>query len=64
VILAMSGECPNVGFIAAGRAVLTDKSTEFKRGDCHDLSIGDFVKVRGTTTPGSPVSADRIEFKR
>ncbi len=55
--------CPNVTFIAAGRLVVANGSTEYRKGRCRDLSFGDRVKVRGTATPGSPVTADRIEFK-
>jgi hypothetical protein len=62
-ILVMSGECPNVAFLAAGYAVVTNGQTDFKKGRCRNLSFGDFVKVQGRTTPGNPVLAERIEFK-
>jgi hypothetical protein len=60
----LTGDCPNVSFIVGGRLVVTNGRTEFKGGRCRDLSLGDRVKVRGTTTPGSPVAADRVEFKK
>ena len=62
-VFGLVGECPNLTFTAAGRIVVTNGSTEFKKGRCRDLSFGDRVKVRGTTALGSPVTADRIEFK-
>ena len=36
-IIALSGECPNVNFIAAGRIVVTNGSTEYRKGRCRDL---------------------------
>jgi hypothetical protein len=62
-VVALSGECPNVTFIANARLVVANGSTEFRHGRCRDLSLGDRVRVRGTTTLGSPVTADRIEFR-
>jgi hypothetical protein len=61
-VIGLVGACPNVTFTAAGRIVVTDGSTEFKKGQCRDLSLGDRVRVRGTTS-GGPVTADRIEFR-
>ena len=63
-IVALTGDCPNISFIAGVRLVVTNGGTEFKKGRCRDLSFGDRVKVRGTTTPGSPVAADRVEIKK
>jgi hypothetical protein len=57
------GGCPDVTFVAAERVVIADRSTDFRKGSCRDLSNGDRVKVRGTTTTGSPVNATRIEFR-
>jgi hypothetical protein len=62
-VLMRSGDCPDISFLAGGRAVVTNGQTEYRKGRCRDLSIGDFVKVRGTVITGSPVTADRIEFK-
>jgi hypothetical protein len=63
VVLLLSGNCPNVSFLVSGRAVVTNGQTEYKRGRCRDLSIGDYVKVRGTVVTGNPVTAERIEFR-
>jgi hypothetical protein len=63
-IIALAGDCPNLNFIAGTRLVVTDGDTEFKHGNCRDLSFGDRVKVRGTATPGGPVAADRVELKK
>ena len=59
-----AGDCPNVGLLAGGRAIVTNGQTEYKRGGCRDLTVGDQIKVRGTVTGDSPVTADRIEFKK
>ena len=63
-IVALTGACPNISFTVGVRLVVTNGGTEFKGGRCPDSSFGDRVKVRGTTTPGSPVAADRVEFKK
>ena len=62
-VFGLLGECPNLTFTAAGRIVVTNGRTEFKKSRCRDLTFGDYVKVRGTATLGSPVTADRIEIK-
>lgn len=62
-VLVRTGDCPNVGLVVGGRAIITNGQTEYKKGRCRDLSIGDQIKVRGTVTGDSPVAADRIEFK-
>jgi hypothetical protein len=63
IVLLLSGECPNITFLASGQAVVTNGQTEFRKGRCRDLSLGDFVRVRGTTTAGNPVLAERVEFR-
>jgi len=63
LILVRTGECPNVGLLVGARAVVTDGQTEYRKGRCSDLSLGEKIKVRGTVTGDSPVAADRIEFK-
>ena len=63
LILVRTGECPNVGLLVGVRAIVTDGQTEYRKGRCSDLSVGDKIKVRGTVTGDSPVAADRIEFK-
>jgi hypothetical protein len=62
-LLLLTGSCPSVSFWAAGRFVIANDRTDFKRGNCRDLSLGDRVKVRGTTTGGGPVYATKIEFR-
>jgi hypothetical protein len=61
-VLARSGDCPSLNLLVGIRAVVTTGQTEFKRGKCRDLGIGDYVKVRGTLSGGT-VTADRVEIK-
>jgi hypothetical protein len=62
-VVMRSGDCPNIGFFVNGRSVVANGQTEYKKRRCRDLSIGDYVKVRGTVVTGNPVTADRVEFK-
>ena len=61
-VWARSGDCPSIGFRVATYAIVTNGQTEFKKGKCRDLGIGDYVKVRGTLSGGT-VTADRVEIK-
>jgi len=63
LILVRTGACPNVGLLVGVRTIVTDAQTQYKKGRCSDLSVGDKIKVSGTVTGDSPVAADRIEFK-
>lgn len=63
VVLLLSGNCPNISLLVSERGVVTNGRTEYKRGRCRDLSVGDHIKVRGTVVTGNPVTAERIEFR-
>ena len=45
------------------RRVATNDSTDYKHGQCDDLSIGDQVTVDGTEQEGT-VTATHIDMKR
>ena len=60
----MSGRCPAVTFTIGAATIVTDRNTDFKKGDCKDLKSGRNVAVTGKTQPTLSVLADRIEFKK
>jgi len=59
----VSGSCPNLSMRVSGRAVETDRSTKFRRGDCSDIRPGAEVKVKGKRTGDGPIVADEVEIK-
>jgi hypothetical protein len=63
IVSGLGGQCPNVSFSLAGRSVAADRDTDFRRGNCRDLSNGDRVSVRGTTTATGAVAAERITLE-
>ena len=62
-MVLVSGSCPNVTFLVGIQQVVTDSSTDYKRGNCTDLRTGRVVKVEGLRTSGV-VRATKIELKR
>jgi hypothetical protein len=58
----VSGSCPNIRFQVDGRTVTTDRTTDFRRGDCSDARTGKDVTVRGFPQPDGTVRATRVEF--
>jgi len=63
VISGMSGSCPSLRFVAAGRVVVTNKSTNINGGPCKDLGNGVDVEITGTLSSGI-VAADRVRFNK
>ena len=53
-----------VGFAVQSTAVLADRDTEYKKGDCSDLRNGRDVTVTGTVLSTGAVHATRIEIKK
>lgn len=62
-VASITGTCPNVTFTVAGRTIVANSSTDYRRGKCKDLTVGRGVEVQGTTTGANEsVTATRIEF--
>jgi len=61
-VLLLTGECPNVSFVAALHSVVTNADTDYKHGSCADLSNGDSVTIDGTEA-GGIVTAAHIDSK-
>ena len=51
-MLLVTGGCPNLSFFIGLQRVVTDSSTDFRKGSCDKLDIGATVDVDGTTTDG------------
>jgi hypothetical protein len=58
---SVSGRCPSIEFQLDGRRVDADESTDYKHGQCGDVSVGDHVKVDGVDY-GAYVKASRIDI--
>jgi hypothetical protein len=54
------GACPNVGFVLGGHSVETDTSTQYRRGNCRNLTNGAAVEVRGRRTAAGRIWAEQI----
>jgi hypothetical protein len=57
-----TGSCPNLRFSVDGRTVVTDRETDFRRGDCSKARNGEKVTVRGFAQPDGIVRATRVDF--
>jgi hypothetical protein len=63
-VFALAGRCPDVVFWTDGHWVAADAGTDYRKGNCGDLSGGDSVKVNGRLRPNGVVDAERIELKK
>jgi hypothetical protein len=59
-VSGLTGTCPDLVFIAAGRTVETEKKTRFNHGNCKHLRNGMDVDVTGNVTTRGTVYATRI----
>jgi hypothetical protein len=62
-IASVSGSCPTVALVIAGRLVVTDRETEYKKLKCGDLRPGLTVEVNGTQRSDGSLLAQKIERK-
>jgi hypothetical protein len=60
---SVSGQCPSIEFRLDGRRVEADGSTDYKHGQCKDVSAGDHLKVDGIDY-GAYVTASRIDIRK
>jgi hypothetical protein len=58
----LGGSCPSLSFTVRGQSVVTDGSTEFKKGNCRDIRNGVEVKVKGERRGSGPIRAERVEI--
>ena len=58
----VTGRCPTLSFLVDLKAVTTDASTTFKKGDCTKVSNGDTVVIDGVQQTLT-VKATTVEFK-
>ena len=58
----LGGSCPSLSFIVRGQSVVTDGSTDFKKGNCSDIRNGVGVKVKGERRGSGPIRAEKIEI--
>jgi hypothetical protein len=57
------GGCPNIAFLVDGTQVAADGSTDYKKGNCGDVTNGRGVKVDGVLS-GVVVRATKIELQK
>jgi hypothetical protein len=57
----LAGRCPNLEFTVAGRAVRTNRGTDFRKMDCGDIRNRLDVRVKGVVQTDGSVLASRIE---
>jgi hypothetical protein len=60
----VSGRCPDVTFVVRSVTVVTDRSTDYKRGDCKDLKEDRSVTVEGFMNPNGSIRATFIELSK
>ena len=60
----VSGNCPNVGFSVDGIIVVTDRDTDYSRGNCGDLRRGQDVRGSGLRQPNGSIKATDIRFNK
>jgi Domain of unknown function (DUF5666) len=60
---SVGGSCPNISFVVGGARVVADGSTDYKKGECRDVSNGRQVTVTGLQS-GDTVRATMIELQK
>jgi len=63
-VAVLLGHCPDIAFWTDGHWVAASASTNYKKGQCGDVSTGDSVKVNGRLRPNGVVDADHIDLKK
>jgi hypothetical protein len=60
-ITALGGGCPALTMTVAGRSVVTNSATEFKKTSCAAIAMGNSVQVKGTAQAGGSILASRVQ---
>jgi hypothetical protein len=63
-VTGLSGQCPALAFTVSGVAVITDASTDFKKGDCRRVDESRGVSVTGTRLTRGVVLASVVELQK
>jgi hypothetical protein len=58
------GVCPVVTFTVGGKVIVTDRSTDFKKGNCSDLRSGRDLSGEGLTMATGMIRATDVRFKK
>ncbi len=60
----LSGKCPSLSFTVDGESIVTNASTDFKKGNCGHVESSRKVDVKGTRLPNGSVLASEVEISR
>jgi Domain of unknown function (DUF5666)/Putative binding domain, N-terminal/Viral BACON domain len=60
----LSGQCPALAFTVNGVSIITNGSTDFKKGKCKQVDESRGVSVTGTRMAGGVVLASEVEIQK
>ena len=63
-VSGLSGQCPALSFTVSGVAIVTDGSTDFKKGNCRQVEHSRSVEVTGTRQSSGVVLATEVQISR
>jgi hypothetical protein len=63
-VSSVSGGCPSLSLLVAGRAVTSGPATEFQGGACGDITKGVTLEVKGMGAKDGSVAASRLKIDR
>jgi hypothetical protein len=63
-VSGLSGQCPALSFTVRGVAIVTNGSTDFKKGSCRHVEHSRSVEVKGTRQSSGIVLATEVEISR
>jgi Domain of unknown function (DUF5666) len=63
-VSGLSGQCPALSFTVGGVAIVTNGSTDFKKGNCKQVEKSRGVDVTGNRLSSGAVLATEVEISR
>jgi uncharacterized protein DUF5666 len=63
-VTGLSGQCPALSFTVSGVSIITNGSTDFKKGGCKHVEQSSGVSVTGTRLASGVVLASEVEIAR
>ena len=63
-VSGLSGQCPAISFTVSGVAIVTDGSTDFKKGNCRQVEHSRSVEVTGTRQSSGVLLATEVQISR